>query len=487
MQQVQVEAVESAGPAADVAVALRDRLERRMAEGHAGPAGVLGEGHCHQGFESTLAVFFPGEGEHQPFRHRHLAEHAVVPELAAIRGRAQAITPFAAGPHVHLHVSGGTVLRSPPVDGVMRIGPQSKQQLARGVEHPRDHQFVAERGSGVRCSRHGRARCWIDKKGWHRAPPGCVEDLPGSAGVGLVEIGDDDFLHLHHGLHGAIRLLAIGIAEVTAKRRGHHLPRQAESVLEPSAFRFLAAVGGQLVPEIVDLFLGLDADEEGDGFVELVGRATVQGMEFLPLELETRHEIIDGFDLGIGKYRFVEGDGLGDIVVEPEEWRDRSHKDVLAGWEHHPTASGDEGSGRLLAVDHPRRSKLVDQHAEAFGPEGLFQRHGHGAVFGQRLEHAFRFRRRVDAERDGKALHLLLILGRCIRSHQHHAADHQPRMHDLAAPFGRHMLGCRRSFVRQHQFDRAAQSFLVELEGGFAIALEEQIRIDLHGRLPVDD
>ena len=35
-----------------------------------------------------------------------------------------------------------------------------------------------------------------------------------SAGICLVEVGDDDLLHLHHGLHGAIGLFAIGIAQV---------------------------------------------------------------------------------------------------------------------------------------------------------------------------------------------------------------------------------------------------------------------------------
>ena len=92
----------------------------------------------------------------------------------------------------------------------------------------------------------------------------------GSTGICLVKVGDDDLLHLHHGLHGAIGLFAIGIAQVTAEGRGHNLPGQAEFVLEPSAFRFLAAVGDQSVPEVVHLFLAFDADEEGDSLVELV-------------------------------------------------------------------------------------------------------------------------------------------------------------------------------------------------------------------------
>ena len=49
------------------------------------------------------------------------------------------------------------------------------------------------------------------------------EDFSGSTGICLVEVGDDDLLHLHHGLHGAIGLFAIGIAQVTAEGRGHNL------------------------------------------------------------------------------------------------------------------------------------------------------------------------------------------------------------------------------------------------------------------------
>src|SRR3954468_24014896 len=108
-----------------------------------------------------------------------------------------------------------------------------------------------------------------------KSPPAIL-----STGICPIEIGDDDLLHLHHGLHGSIGLFAIRIAQVTAEGFGHNLPGQTELVLEPSAFRFLAAVGGQPVPEIVYLFLCLDIDEEGDRFIELVLWAAVQGVEF---------------------------------------------------------------------------------------------------------------------------------------------------------------------------------------------------------------
>src|SRR4029077_20610798 len=109
------------------------------------------------------------------------------------------------------------------------------------------------------------------------------EDFSGSAGICLVEVGDDDLLHLHHGLQGAIGLFAIGIAQVTAEGGGNNLPGQTDFVLEPSAFRFLAAVGDQSVPEVGCLFLAPDADEEGDRLVELIFWAAIEGVEPLPL------------------------------------------------------------------------------------------------------------------------------------------------------------------------------------------------------------
>jgi hypothetical protein len=94
-----------------------------------------------------------------------------------------------------------------------------------------------------------------------------LANIGGLPRIGLVEVGDDDLLHLHHGLHDAIGLFAIGIAQIAAERRRHHLPGQAEFILEPSALRCRAAAGAQSGPEIVRLFLGLDANEEGDRLV----------------------------------------------------------------------------------------------------------------------------------------------------------------------------------------------------------------------------
>jgi hypothetical protein len=43
----------------------------------------------------------------------------------------------------------------------------------------------------------------------------------------------------------------------------------------------------------------------------------------------------------------------------------------------------------LLAINHPRRPKTIDNHAEAGGPECLLQGHTNGAIFSERMEDAF--------------------------------------------------------------------------------------------------
>ena len=56
-------------------------------------------------------------------------------------------------------------------------------------------------------------------------------------------------------------------------------------------------------------------------------------------------------------------------------------------------------------------------------------------------------------------------------------------MHDLAAPFGRHVIGGRRALVRYHRHDFTAEDFLVEFERRLALTLERQIGVHLHALL----
>jgi hypothetical protein len=61
----------------------------------------------------------------------------------------------------------------------------------------------------------------------------------------------------------------------------HHLPGEAEFILEPAAPAFLAAFR-QLAPEIIDLVLRLASDLERDRLVELEMRAAIERDEALP-------------------------------------------------------------------------------------------------------------------------------------------------------------------------------------------------------------
>jgi hypothetical protein len=53
----------------------------------------------------------------------------------------------------------------------------------------------------------------------------CCEDFQGSAGERLVEVGNSDLLHFHHGLHGAVGgslaiMNSVGVGSSGGRTRG---------------------------------------------------------------------------------------------------------------------------------------------------------------------------------------------------------------------------------------------------------------------------
>jgi hypothetical protein len=56
-------------------------------------------------------------------------------------------------------------------------------------------------------------------------------------------------------------------------------------------------------------------------------------------------------------------------------------------------------------------------------------------------------------------------------------------MDDLLAPFGRHVLSGRRSFMRNHRHDLAAENLLVGRERFLAFSIEQQIGVQFHRTL----
>ena len=148
----------------------------------------------------------------------------------------------------------------------------------------------------------------------------------------LLERGDVELLHGHHGAH------ACGVADQLEDVRGDDLPTEAELVRQPAAGDFLAAVGGELGPVVVDLGLGFAADDEGEGFGELVGGAAVEEGDLLAFDLEVEGEQGTGDGVGIGfvgaelvelaavgEEGEVEAGGGFGVVVEPEEGSDLVH------------------------------------------------------------------------------------------------------------------------------------------------------------------
>src|SRR5437773_6807282 len=171
-----------------------------------------------------------------------------------------------------------------------------------------------------------------------------VVSLPGCRLLGPLQALDVELLHLHHRLHDALRYCGIGIAEELRQRGRNDLPRQAELVLEPAAHLLLSA-GGELLPLLVDLFLGLAIHDERYGLRDLEPRPAVQGDEFLPVQLEhrghdralrPRSRVSVADDLSL--FRIPEN---GDIeihrllgpAVEPQEWGDFLHRERPASRE----------------------------------------------------------------------------------------------------------------------------------------------------------
>ena len=83
--------VEGSAPAAIVAIALLDRQERHLLEGHAGLPAFLGESHRHQVFFTALAVLLPGKGEDETPVFNDLDGYRNIPLTSMPYGQAMAI------------------------------------------------------------------------------------------------------------------------------------------------------------------------------------------------------------------------------------------------------------------------------------------------------------------------------------------------------------------------------------------------------------
>jgi hypothetical protein len=140
-----------------------------------------------------------------------------------------------------------------------------------------------------------------------------------------------------------------------------------------------------------------------------------------------------------------------------------------------------KASCRSSAIDHPGCAELVDEHAKTQCPESFLDRHLHRAVFGQRLEDAFRVRRTVNVEQNREALRFLILsLERVGARQQYLVTQGECGMEDLLVSVGGRLFGNRRIAVCQHYDNSAAQALLVKLESRLALAVEYQMGIQFH-------
>src|SRR3546814_1747685 len=86
----------------------------------------------------------------------------------------------------------------------------------------------------------------------------CSSDLPPRG----LDLGDDDFLHPHHGFERALGggRIRVGI-DIHELARGY-LPGQAPFVLAPAALAFLAAIADDSIPVAVGFLLIFGQDRK---------------------------------------------------------------------------------------------------------------------------------------------------------------------------------------------------------------------------------
>ena len=114
------------------------------------------------------------------------------------------------------------------------------------------------------------------------APPQTTKQSYGLLPVaGFLQRADVEFFHFEQRLHDAIGFLRVGVAHEFADVGRNDLPGEAELVLEPAAHAFLASVGREFGPVVVNFVLRFARDDEGDCICEFELRAGVKRGEFL--------------------------------------------------------------------------------------------------------------------------------------------------------------------------------------------------------------
>ena len=159
---------------------------------------------------------------------------------------------------------------------------------------------------------------------------------PSRAGGRLLERRDVELDHGQHLGDDALAHRAVLARRQLGQPGGDDLPRHSVLVLEPAALRTEAAVGGQPVPDPVELVLGVDVDLDGGGLGLREVRPAVESDELLVAEAEVDLEdaallavfarcvgvVRDPGDLLVGDEARVGRGGVVTVGVEPETGTD---------------------------------------------------------------------------------------------------------------------------------------------------------------------
>ena len=142
--------------------------------------------------------------------------------------------------------------------------------------------------------------------------------------ISLLQCFDVNFVHLEHRLHDPLRFFLVLVIEQLAQNRGNNLPRHAEFIFQPAAFRFFPA-SGKLLPEVINFILSSATDEERNGFREFELRPTVQRHELHSVEMECGGHSAYAFNFRVLEDGRVKLRRFPGFAVEPQEWGDLLH------------------------------------------------------------------------------------------------------------------------------------------------------------------
>src|SRR5262249_4510747 len=157
------------------------------------------------------------------------------------------------------------------------------------------------------------------------------------SGKGSFKGGNVEFFHAKHGTHRPRRLRLVGITHHIGQGRREYLPGDPELVLEPTALLDFAT-RREALPVMVDPFLGLAWNLEGDRLVELEMRAAIQRRKALALDLELHgHHRPFGTAVDFEAFLPITADPADPAIPEDGDIKTR----CLLGFAVEPEAGGD--------------------------------------------------------------------------------------------------------------------------------------------------